>query len=208
MDSEYYQKHKEEIRAKQKAYYYKNIEKFKERNKRWRKENKDRVDEYRIENKDKRNQQGKEWRSKNKKALAKKQREYRENNPDIIKKIESKRIRPGGHREKFNEYHKQWSRENQDKIQQYYHKRRARLKSGEGTLTGKEIKEQRRKQDGVCYYCKNILDNNGLGHIDHKTPLSRGGLNIAGNIVIACSTCNLIKGTKTEEEFNHGIDSH
>lgn len=36
---------------------------------------------------------------------------------------------------------------------------------------------------------------------DHRTPMSRGGLNIESNIAIACRVCDQIKGPLTKEEF-------
>jgi 5-methylcytosine-specific restriction endonuclease McrA len=38
-------------------------------------------------------------------------------------------------------------------------------------------------------------------HVDHKTPLSRGGSNWPSNIVCACAECNMKKNAKTAEEF-------
>jgi 5-methylcytosine-specific restriction endonuclease McrA len=50
-----------------------------------------------------------------------------------------------------------------------------------------------------CFYCLGSL----LGgyHVDHMTPLSRGGSNGPDNIVCACPSCNLSKGNKTAAEF-------
>jgi len=38
-------------------------------------------------------------------------------------------------------------------------------------------------------------------HVDHKTPLTRGGNNSPENLCCACPSCNFRKGTKTAEEF-------
>jgi 5-methylcytosine-specific restriction endonuclease McrA len=50
---------------------------------------------------------------------------------------------------------------------------------------------------GRCAYCA----NRAALHADHRIPLSRGGSNSIENIVPACSSCNLRKGTLTELEF-------
>ena len=41
----------------------------------------------------------------------------------------------------------------------------------------------------------------GKDHLEHKTPLSRGGTNEYDNLSVACQSCNCRKHTKTECEF-------
>lgn len=53
-------------------------------------------------------------------------------------------------------------------------------------------------QDARCNYCDELL---AAYHIDHKTPLSRGGTNDMENLQLLCPTCNMSKGAKTHEEF-------
>lgn len=50
-----------------------------------------------------------------------------------------------------------------------------------------------------CHYCEISLNTNF--HIDHKTPLSRGGDNSIDNLVFCCEDCNHLKHTRTEKEF-------
>lgn len=58
------------------------------------------------------------------------------------------------------------------------------------------------EQKGKCFYCKSKLD---IFHVDHKIPLSRGGLHDENNLCLACPSCNLKKHAKTEEEFRKVI---
>jgi predicted phage replisome organizer len=55
----------------------------------------------------------------------------------------------------------------------------------------------------TCVYC-------GAGdkplEADHVLPRSRGGLDLVGNLVCACITCNRSKGDKTPEEWRIEID--
>lgn len=55
------------------------------------------------------------------------------------------------------------------------------------------------EQDARCAYCGDLLSNGY--HIDHKTPVSRGGTNGPENLHLTCAKCNLRKGTMTHEEF-------
>ena len=47
---------------------------------------------------------------------------------------------------------------------------------------------------------------NGYCHVEHMTPLSRGGAHDWFNIALACPTCNLRKNAKTLEEFMELLD--
>ena len=48
---------------------------------------------------------------------------------------------------------------------------------------------KRKIADGICYYCKETFKPDELT-MDHKIPLSRGGLTEKINIVSACKECN------------------
>lgn len=78
-----------------------------------------------------------------------------------------------------------------------YYKRRAICKGGD--VTTEQLQELVRNSPN-CHYCKCAITD-GNRHIDHYIPLSRGGLHTLDNLVIACSTCNLRKGSKMPEEF-------
>jgi len=68
-----------------------------------------------------------------------------------------------------------------------------------GTFTAEDIKDLYATQGGRCYYCSVEIESGY--HIEHMTPLSRGGRNDVSNICLACAPCNLQKHTKTAEEF-------
>lgn len=68
-----------------------------------------------------------------------------------------------------------------------------------GTLTAGDILKQLLLQSGRCHYCGECLDVHY--HIEHVTPLTRGGANIPGNLVIACPSCNSSKHNKLPDEW-------
>ncbi len=45
---------------------------------------------------------------------------------------------------------------------------------------------------GICYYCKRKFKPKDLT-MDHKIPLSRGGMSIKENLVPCCKECNFKK---------------
>lgn len=55
------------------------------------------------------------------------------------------------------------------------------------------------RRDGkVCHYCD---DTTGPFHIDHYKPVSQGGSNALGNLVVACQSCNSSKSGLTYEQW-------
>ena len=62
-----------------------------------------------------------------------------------------------------------------------------------------DIQSMMCRQDARCSYCRELLS--GRFHIDHKTPVSRGGRNDLENLHLTCGRCNMTKGAMTHEEF-------
>lgn len=61
-------------------------------------------------------------------------------------------------------------------------------------MTGSEV-----NGEVLCVYCNESVGDSW--HLEHKTPLSRGGTNDLENLAVACQACNLQKGDKTVEEY-------
>lgn len=78
-------------------------------------------------------------------------------------------------------------------------RRRAVKRNAEGSFCKGDIDALFDKQRGICVGCE--TDISVAFHIDHKTPLSRGGSNWPANLQLLCSTCNLTKGSMTMEEW-------
>ena len=54
-----------------------------------------------------------------------------------------------------------------------------------------------KRDNGICFYC----GVHGATHVDHLTPISRGGTDSSTNLAACCKRCNLRKGEKTADEF-------
>jgi len=66
-------------------------------------------------------------------------------------------------------------------------------KHAEGFYIKDDIEKLYYLQAGECYFCSEVLG--GLGekgafHIDHLTPISKGGTNWPGNLALTCAFCN------------------
>lgn len=82
-----------------------------------------------------------------------------------------------------------------------YKRRNAIRRNGKGngsSFTATDLKEILARQKNRCFYCRAELDGY---HVEHKTPISRGGTHSKENICASCLGCNLRKGRKTAEEF-------
>ena len=104
--------------------------------------------------------------------------------------------------DKVNNYSRKWAKDNPEKARSKNQRRRA-LKRGQlGEISVNIERILFRIQKGKCYYCEASLNYTGY-HQDHKTPLSRGGFHEDVNLCLACPSCNLHKGCKTEAEYSN-----
>lgn len=55
------------------------------------------------------------------------------------------------------------------------------------------------EQEAQCTYCRAMLGQSF--HIDHKTPVSRGGSNEESNLQLLCRSCNIDKRARTHGEY-------
>lgn len=69
----------------------------------------------------------------------------------------------------------------------------------DGTLTDSVLKEIYATEK--CYYCHNVIPRE-LRTLEHKIPLSKGGIHGILNVTMACFSCNSSKRHLTEKEFN------
>ena len=76
---------------------------------------------------------------------------------------------------------------------------RARQKGNGGSHTAADIQVQFVHQKGRCFWCKKKVGKKY--HVDHVTPLSKGGSNGPENLVVACEACNLTKAAKHPMDF-------
>lgn len=68
-------------------------------------------------------------------------------------------------------------------------------------VSGEDVIKIYTDQKGMCVHCGVEITETNI-HIDHKTPLSRGGQHIPENLSIVCEDCNRLKHTKNVTEFD------
>ncbi|GER71321.1 hypothetical protein BpJC7_26240 [Weizmannia acidilactici] len=81
-------------------------------------------------------------------------------------------------------------------------KKRARKAGVPMEVTVSELRLLYTAHDGKCIYCgKSEAEAGCRHHIDHVTPIRRGGTNHISNLVLACASCNASKGDKPLVSF-------
>ena len=81
--------------------------------------------------------------------------------------------------------------------------RKAMKRAAHGRHTAADVQRILLRQKYRCSYCKVSLK--GGYHVDHITPLSKGGGNGPDNLQCLCPPCNMSKGAKTPEVFARQI---
>jgi 5-methylcytosine-specific restriction endonuclease McrA len=119
-------------------------------------------------------------------------------------------------RDKILAYHQKWREEDRERARETVRKskakdpektklssllseakRRALRTGGASTrVSAAELRQRVALFGNRCFYCYGPFE-----HVDHATPLIRGGAHTISNLVPACAPCNLSKGSKTMLEF-------
>lgn len=89
---------------------------------------------------------------------------------------------------------KRWNANHREKAIQYVNKRRALKARSGGAVTAEDIARLFQLQHGRCASCLRRLVSRW--EVDHRNPLSKGGLHDPSNIELLCLTCNRRKGAK------------
>jgi len=123
-------------------------------------------------------------------------KEYRRKNKD---KIAEKNRR---HRVERAEWYRTWNSEyaktekGKAVLRGACHRRRQKVRAG--TATADQLLAIKANAKGRCHYCGR---KSSKLTFDHITPLSKGGLHSADNIVMACFSCNRAKSDHDPVEF-------
>lgn len=147
---------------------------------------------------------GKKWREDNKEKKKEMDATYYKENREQVRKRASEYT--AAHTEENRARAARWYKKNPERgkanAKVAKHKRRARLTKVGGSFTKADIRNLYATQGAKCYYCSVSIEEEY--HIDHMTPIIRGGSNDISNLCLTDPDCNMRKHTKTAEEFMNG----
>ena len=75
-------------------------------------------------------------------------------------------------------------------------RRKSIINNNDNTITAAALENLKVVQDSKCYYCGVQLLFDSTTHLDHYTPVSKGGIHSITNVVWSCATCNCQKHDK------------
>lgn len=131
-------------------------------------------------------EQGKDWRENNRGKFNQCVADHYQRNSEAIKAYKS-----------------QYRKDHAEEILAYKATYRA-MRAGATLGNAAEIREIYRKAQEEpkirCYLCGDLIPM-GDRHVDHITPLSKGGEHRPSNLAVACKTCNLKKSAKLPAEL-------
>lgn len=152
---------------------------------------------YYEENRERILEQHREYYEANREQLTDWQNRYVEENAGQVAAYKHRHYEEN--RERYAERNRRWKLANPDALKAKEAVRRALKRGAGGSFDAEDLQAMYEDQGGLCAYCECEL--NGDYHVDHMTPLIRGGSNGWENLAITCPTCNLRKNRKTVEEF-------
>lgn len=145
------------------------------------------------------------WRNQNREYVRERDKNYRQEHLEQ-EKAKDKKYRDS-HKEKIAEKGRKYRETHKD---YFYNKARERknnqLKRSDGTITLDTELKILEAQNYLCDYCGDDISKKK--HLDHILPLDKGGLHTITNIHFTCSSCNLSKGAKLEEEWFEWLKIH
>lgn len=137
------------------------------------------------------------WQKAHSESCKRRKRKYYEANREKHNEWERNRYaRNPGLKNKRN---KEWDKANPEHLRARRHNRRARAECADGFHTADDIKRIMKQQRGRCAYCRKSIRKRR--HLDHITPISKGGSNWPRNLQFTCPSCNFQKNNCDPIDF-------
>lgn len=132
-----------------------------------------------------------EWKARNLEHWKQYQRAYRQRNRE--KRIAAAMVWNRANRDASNARIADWKRRNPDKVLDYQHRRRARMRAADY----EPIDRQRvfDRDNWTCHLCRQPVPH-ATASVDHLVPIADGGSHTYANVATAHIACNVRRGRK------------
>lgn len=192
----------ERFRARERTWYAANADRVKIRKGNWRKNNLEKAREL-----------GRKRYADNAEEMRARQRKYKAENKEILRKrriseyaakrseiLEAAKKYREDNRERLNAQQRARRESNPEKCRESAMRRRARKHGGTEHYTASQLRSLWESVQHKCACCSAPITTK-TRHIDHITPLARGGSNAIRNIQFLCRHCNVSKNARDPIEF-------
>lgn len=99
---------------------------------------------------------------------------------------------------KRSQYAREWKERNPERYRDMMRATKARRRAVVGKYTAEDVQDIKEAQRHKCAVCKNKLADY---HVDHITPVAKGGTNDRRNLQLLCPPCNRHKAAKDPIDF-------
>jgi len=182
-----YALNKEHFKQRWREYYLENREYLITKSKKWRCDNPEKAKEalrkWRTENKPRTRVHVKTWQAKNQEAVRLIKRGWEQRNPDA-----------------YAASLKKYRENNKEKVASFMRANRANRRNAFVERVDDAVVYER--DMGLCQICGLPVED-GDFHLEHRTPLSRGGEHSYANCQTAHGLCNIRKSNKYPNECDH-----
>lgn len=184
------------------ALWYSDRERAAKKTRSWRARNRKRYkaarNKYVAANKERLRASAAHWAKKNRDKRRRSCRQWYERNAE--QERQRGRAKRSRNIQGYRDYSVTYNRRNLERLAAIARNRRARVRQNGGTHTAADVAEIFRVQGHKCAYCQADLAGKKR-HVDHITPLAKGGSNDRRNLQILCVACNKSKSARDPIEF-------
>jgi 5-methylcytosine-specific restriction endonuclease McrA len=195
-DAEYYQENKERIDAQNKAWAIENAEKVKADAARRYREN---IDEEKAKRR-----AYYQANAEKMKAGARERYQRIKDDPDEKARVLKQNAKwQAANPEKVRESKRRWKQNNKPREAELAARRRVRIRNN-GIVEEIDRSIVWERDEGCCYLCGDPVNQTNW-HLDHKTPVARGGSHVYDNVGVTHPKCNYAKNVMTEDEYRESL---
>jgi 5-methylcytosine-specific restriction endonuclease McrA len=197
-NAKYKKDHAEEIKAKNAKYWKEHVEGKKAYDAKYRNEHVEERKAYGAKYWRERQEEIRKYRKEHADVIKARDRKYKKEHAVEIREKNAKYRKEHAEERKVSDAKYKKTPEYKSNVARKRHKRRARGKQVENTLTSAQWNKILKHQKGRCAMCNRKFSSRLFATRDHIVPLSKGGGLTYENVQALCRTCNSKKSDELD----------